>query len=197
MKTVIYEIDTKAIKGFGEAQIDPIATNQIVKPILYNSDEVKDLRVKQSQLKSINLAKFKAKFDSDSVFFMAAKRLKMSDRDMSFLLVTDPSLAKSKFNASEIKRFDTNIKLMQQREKEAEDLMKTFEPLIKIIKNKEKSLIINKAIYFIPHVGENIITDVKYNNFKTKISNLAEREKLTIDEVVIAAPPLPAHLQPQ
>lgn len=188
MKTVIFNTDTKVIKGFGEAQIDPVETMKLVNNKILKTTEVKNVDGKKQSFKSLSIARKKAFFDSSNVFYLCAARLGMSEREMSFLLSTNPNEAKAKLNASEISKYDECVNRIRQRDEDMQLLFDDLKPMKSAVDKKKKELIESEAIYFEPAPYEKIITDAEYNNYRIELEKLKEGEKLTIDMKVIPAP---------
>lgn len=186
MKTVIYDINTKIIKGFGEAQIDPVETKKIVDPLLKNTDEMKVIKQRKQNIKSKNLICNQAKFDLENVFYLCAKRLKMTDREMKFLMRNKPAEAKEKLNAKEIATCDKLGGDLVARINEIAGLSKDVADNFKLLESKKKEFILSKAVYFGCRAGEKIVNEVAYQKYVDAISKLGEGEKLTIDFVVVA-----------
>jgi len=187
-RTVIFDVKTKIIKGFGIAQIDPIETREIVDKLMEKSNVVKSLNQKKSSLASIHLACDRAKFDIISVFFQCAKRIEMSDREMNFISSREPKKAFELLNEKERLSLEQHGTTVINRKKDAVDAMKLISADIVQFNVEEKKLIPEKAIYFGPRAGEEIIEDDEFTILTEKISKLRKGKVLKKDGKTIDDP---------
>ena len=188
MKTVIFNTETKIIKGFGNAEIDPVETVKKITPLLSESKEFKEFKVKQAQMQSLGLAYNQAKFDNESVFFISGKRNKLSDREISFMLSTNVLALKEKFDAKEIESYEKTKEAMSRRQSEMTILMESIRENSKLIENKRLSLIEENAVYFGTASYEKVLTDLEFKELSDKVKDLSKGQTITVDGEVIDLP---------
>jgi hypothetical protein len=180
MKTIIYEPNTKIFKTFSEAQIDPVETDKKLKPILLKSNEVKTMNTKRQQARSISLAENKARFDLENVYYVAAKRINMSEREMGFLISQYPNEAKAKLNGVENGLYDTAARSLVSRSNEMAFISEEMKTINSDFKKKQKELIISEAVYFGCGANEELISDVVYNKIIAELEKISNGEKLEV-----------------
>lgn len=190
-KTLIYNVKSKRVMGFSNANVDPVETMKKVNPKLKKTPENKKLDEIKSTLVSSSRAQYRANFDAKSVFYKCALRKKISDREMSFLLSTNVSKAKEYLNASEISELDKHNLICLKRYEESKEIMNASKSEIDKLKSKRLQLIESEAVYFGCRPGEVVLEDDEFESIYKKYNELKNDEFLSVkvdDKGVVVRP---------
>lgn len=154
MKTLITkEIDGYTVlTGITSPTIDPVATIEVVRPILAETEEFKAL---QAASKSIEAERQKA-----NEAFVAAAASVRSGKE------------------TERQRHELDVK---EHREVADKLMVGLAPLVNALEQRRRALTVEHAVYFEPRVNEVHVGDEEAAEVAESLARLNKIEKLTID----------------
>lgn len=159
MKTLITkEIDGHTIAlGFTRPTIDPVATIEIVRPILMETEEFKALGAKAAAVEA------KRRQANDS-FIEAAKALKAGQD-------------------AQRKRYELDT---EEHRSNSDRLMLALVPLVDALEQRRRALTLEHAVYFEPRACEIQMSDEEAETLSAQLATLGEHERLTVEGVPVA-----------
>lgn len=151
MRTILTkEIDGyDIIVGFSRPSIDPVATREVVEPLLYETVEIKQIGQIDKEIGDIRKL---ARASGDSY------KIAYQNRDKKMMTLHE----------DDIKRYRIMVD---------EKIAELF-PLKKQLELKKREFTVSKAVYFEPKKGESIIDDTEAGKLSVAFNNLIDKEKL-------------------
>ena len=158
MKTILSkEIDGhNIIIGFSRPSIDPVATREVVEPLLYDTPEVKQIGQIDKEIGDI-------------------RKLARASRDSYKIAYENRDKKMIETHEDDIKRYRIMI----------EEKLTELYPLKKQLEIKKREFTISKAVYFEPKKGENIISDEIAGELCLKTNALDKGQKLNVEGFIV------------
>lgn len=158
MKTILTkEIDGHdIIIGFSRPSIDPVATREVVEPLLYETPEVKQIGQIDKEIGDI-------------------RKLARASRDSYKIAYANRDKKMIEAHEDDIKRYRIMV----------EEKLTELYPLKKQLEIKKREFTISKAVYFEPKKGENIISDEIADELCLKTNALDKGQKLNTEGFIV------------